>query len=338
MLGACASACYRTVRQELQARISKALPAAGLISTLRWRRGFTAGRELGERLRRAGIPSWDEPHEGVGAAPAVIPEPIEHLVVLLTPDAANSSSLRDQVRGARQQGKSIPVVSWGSAALPRWLTGVLVFDLDGDWDRLVRHLGSPPGSRTRRAAWWCREALPEPLVERPDLLRQIQDAVLAIAQSSAAPVVLYGPGGSGKSVLAAQLGRVDAMRDFFTGGILWASLGPEPDLLGQLKTIHLALTGASLSAATPDEAAQQLAAKLSGRRCLLVIDDIWDARHLEPFGKLGIEGARLLTTRDSLLVTAGPARTQIRVGALSSTEAVAACFYRRARVGAGLGA
>ena len=85
----------------------------------------------------------------------------------------------------------------------------------------------------------------------------------------------------------------------FDDGILWVALGQNPNVLGSLLTVYAALTGERPGFASEEDAAFQLGQKLEDRTCLLVIDDVWDDRHLKPFLRGGKGCARLFTTRNA---------------------------------------
>ncbi|HEY6345986.1 MAG TPA: NB-ARC domain-containing protein [Bryobacteraceae bacterium] len=69
-----------------------------------------------------------------------------------------------------------------------------------------------------------------------------------------------------------------------------------------------------------ETAAHELGQKLEQRTCLLVIDDVWDAAHLQPFLKGGKGCARLFTTRDASIASEAQA---VNVDEMRQSEAVA---------------
>jgi hypothetical protein len=132
-----------------------------------------------------------------------------------------------------------------------------------------------------------------------------------------------GSGGFGKTTLAASLCHDDDVIMACDGGILWVTLGQQPSLLGELGKLYLALTGETRAFYDADDAAIQVFAKLETKRCLLVIDDVWDVDHLKPFLRPAGATTRLLTTR--LVQVAGEAadkESRISVAELTSDESV----------------
>jgi NB-ARC domain len=90
--------------------------------------------------------------------------------------------------------------------------------------------------------------------------------------------------GVGKTTMAAALANDDEVKKAFPGGVLWISLGEKPTLLSALATWGRALgTDELLKAPTLKEATAQLAALLQSRRMLLIVDDVWETEHAEPF-------------------------------------------------------
>lgn len=105
--------------------------------------------------------------------------------------------------------------------------------------------------------------------------------------------------GIGKTAIATVLARDPDINVAFPDGILWASLGPSPNLLSELATWGRALgTDDILRAPTLKDATTLLAALLSKKRMLLIADDIWEAEHIVPFQQArGSDCALLVTTR-----------------------------------------
>jgi len=110
------------------------------------------------------------------------------------------------------------------------------------------------------------------------------------------PTALRGPGGFGKSSLAAALCHDDRLIEAFDDGILWTTLGPAPNLLAEMQKLYGALTGERPGFVDVDDASRELAQRLEGKNCLIVIDDAWSPAHLRPFLFAG-GPKQLVTTR-----------------------------------------
>jgi hypothetical protein len=166
--------------------------------------------------------------------------------------------------------------------------------------------------------------LPAHLIDRRDQYGPLLDCVLGADNGSpvATTVALYGSGGFGKTTLAAQLCHDDDVKATFANGILWATLGFSPSVLEELANLYAALTGERPKFINKDDAARELARQLADRadrRCLLVIDDVWDPSHLTPFQRGDDLCTRLITTR--LVDVALEANERIPVDEMTLDEA-----------------
>lgn len=103
-------------------------------------------------------------------------------------------------------------------------------------------------------------------------------------------VLVHGASGFGKTRLVLEACHDPAMVGRFDGGILWVTLGEQPDVCTVLQDLYARVVGAEPVVAGTDALAQALAAALSAavgsRRCLLVVDDVWRAADLRPFLEL----------------------------------------------------
>lgn len=106
--------------------------------------------------------------------------------------------------------------------------------------------------------------------------------------------------GVGKTALVAALAHDPEMASVFPDGVLWVSLGQNPNLLSELATWGRALGSADLlQVRTLEEASARLRALLRDKRMLLVIDDLWEVQHAIPFMIGGRNCATIITTRVS---------------------------------------
>lgn len=119
-----------------------------------------------------------------------------------------------------------------------------------------------------------------------------------LAPSTQVLTAIRGWPGVGKTTIASAIAHDPELSQAFPDGILWVSLGQEPNLLSEVAAWGRALgTEDLLQARSIDEARAQLAALLRNKRMLLIIDDVWQPEHAVPFTVGGTGCATLLTTR-----------------------------------------
>ena len=120
-------------------------------------------------------------------------------------------------------------------------------------------------------------------------------------------IALEGMGGIGKTVLAQALFKDEAVQKAFPDGRVWITVGREPtyDLDDKLREIVHALGGAI----DPNLSAESLyRTALANKTALIVIDDIWNKSHLDPFVVDSPRSRFLFTTRDASIARAAGAR------------------------------
>jgi hypothetical protein len=167
------------------------------------------------------------------------------------------------------------------------------------------------------------------VVPRPMLMDEVLPCLLDAEGQPRRSVALQGFGGFGKTTLARAICHRVEVRQAFPDGILWATLGESPQLLQALSSLHAALAGEWQNFGSEDDAARALADQLDGKRCLLVIDDVWNPAHLQPFFQGGDGCVRLVTTR--MLDVAVEATEQVLVEEMTVQEAAALLTMRLER-------
>ena len=132
---------------------------------------------------------------------------------------------------------------------------------------------------------------------RETLLADVQrPTVITSAKQTAS---LQGMGGVGKSVIAAAFARTCEARRAFGDGIVWVTLGQQPDVLRAITRLAAALGDETWEYVDLPRARGRLPGLLAARNCLLILDDAWDVAHVEPFANaLGPRCRLLVTTRD----------------------------------------
>jgi DNA-binding SARP family transcriptional activator len=140
--------------------------------------------------------------------------------------------------------------------------------------------------------------LPSLVIGRDKQLQEIKQR-LGIGTEKQHPItVIQGWPGVGKSTIVAKLAHDPEVSAHFPNGILWASFGESPNLLGELHAwVESLIPGESGRARNLDEARAQLTAVLRDRRVLLILDDVWQVEHALPFRVGGQQCALIMTSR-----------------------------------------
>ena len=131
---------------------------------------------------------------------------------------------------------------------------------------------------------------------------------------------IHGQGGIGKTVLAAALARDVEVRRCFPDGVFWVTVGEQGDLVAAQQGLLARLGAADPGVRSAGQAAGLLRQVLAGRRCLLVVDDVWSAAAAVSFKVAGPAGRVLYTTRDPA-VLAGVTGRVVELGVLPQAAA-----------------
>jgi tetratricopeptide (TPR) repeat protein len=145
-----------------------------------------------------------------------------------------------------------------------------VWELEGlpDDRALGRHTPPP---------FMAPPGLPRGLIGRTQLIKALKQRLL----SGPVPprLALHGLPGVGKTSLAVELCHDPDVAARFPDGVLWAGLGPDPDLAVQLHLWEIALgfsAGELSNLSRIEDRAQALSAAIGRRHMLLVLDDVWE--------------------------------------------------------------
>jgi hypothetical protein len=140
--------------------------------------------------------------------------------------------------------------------------------------------------------------LPAHYVRRPREEERLQADLLG---EDAGPGVVvsavFGLGGIGKSTLASAVVQTRAVQERFPDGVLWATLGQNPELQALLGQWIRDLGDHEFRAVDARSASGRLRQLLQERAVLLVVDDAWSSAHAEPFRVGGPRCRTLVTTR-----------------------------------------
>ena len=311
--------------------------------------GEEFAKALREQLELAGFTLWQDRADmegGVGWWKQITNalETVEFLVLVVTAKSINSEMVKKEWRYARQQGVcvypvNVPLASthpdnlldWmrdihlpdtaiSYSSLPRWMRDSHFYDLTKEWSTFINYLNNPCDAV--RVPFMAPD-FEDHHVIRDELLNELKENLLDEHQQNpiALNLVLVGPGGFGKTILATQLCHQNDIQTAFDDGILWLTLGETPDIAGGLTKIYRALTNETPEYVDEEELSFQLASKLKDLDCLIVIDDVFNTAHLRPFLRGGDRCTRLITTRLSVISTDIRAE-QLSVYEMSQDESV----------------
>ncbi len=129
--------------------------------------------------------------------------------------------------------------------------------------------------------------------------------IIAIKQQlrgrgNAALTALNGLPGVGKTALAVILAYDSEIRAYFSDGVLWAGLGPNPNIPGLLSRWGslLGISTTQMATLSDNEAwARTIRMAIGTRKMLLIIDDAWQLEEALTFRVGGQNCAHLVTTR-----------------------------------------
>ena len=225
--------------------------------------------------------------EGAGLYVAARDQHVDWILVKGICDWADGNKARNkqqnQLRAARNAARfTLYVLKQGGFAQPD------------------RHTSSPPSPLPKLRASPLPPR-PKLLIGRDDDLRTLK-ARLRVDGAAAANVqvltAVRGWPGVGKTTIAAAIVYDPELATLFPDGVLWASLGQQPSILSGLTSWGQALGLAQIKDVhSVEEASGLLRAALRDQRCLLIVDDVWEAKHAEAFRVGGQMCAMLMTTR-----------------------------------------
>ncbi len=143
-------------------------------------------------------------------------------------------------------------------------------------------------------------ALPKLFVGREDILTGLKNRLgeLDPTLKTQTTLAIQGWPGIGKTTLASVLAHDTDLRERFPDGILFTSLGEQPNLFAELMNWATVLKLEGLTKIKSDEdLSKRIAAVIRDKRVLLIVDDIWDMQHAVPFSVGGKHCAMIATTR-----------------------------------------
>ncbi|MEH1838428.1 MAG: NB-ARC domain-containing protein, partial [Nostoc sp.] len=154
--------------------------------------------------------------------------------------------------------------------------------------------------------------LPTYFVERPEYSDDLKPRLLNGSSSDSRTLVItaiHGLGSVGKSTLAAALAHNAEIQSRFCDGILWATLGQQPNVLALLSGWVQALEDYSFKPTSVEATSSHLRTLLYDKAVLLVVDDAWNTEDARAFNFGGARCQVLVTTREGHIADALAAST-----------------------------
>ncbi|MEH2216081.1 MAG: NB-ARC domain-containing protein, partial [Nostoc sp.] len=154
--------------------------------------------------------------------------------------------------------------------------------------------------------------LPTYFVERPEYSDDLKTRLLNGSSSDSRTLVItaiHGLGSVGKSTLAAALAHDAEIQSRFCDGILWATLGQQPNVLALLSGWVQALGDYSFKPTSVEATSSHLRTLLYDKAVLLVVDDAWNTEDARAFNFGGARCQVLVTTREGHIADALAANT-----------------------------
>ncbi|WP_292776903.1 NB-ARC domain-containing protein [Nostoc sp. NMS9] len=143
------------------------------------------------------------------------------------------------------------------------------------------------------------QSLPANFVDRPQVTIEIKARLLANTSNAGALLIsaIHGLGGIGKTTLVTALAHDEDIQKRFSGGVLWATLGQEPDILAWLSSWVQALGDNEFRAINIEATSAHLRSLLHDKAVLLVVDDAWKPDKVKPFLIASSQSQLLITSR-----------------------------------------
>ena len=178
------------------------------------------------------------------------------------------------------------------------------------------------GGRPRPGIPFQIPPLPAYYVDRREVRERLKSDLFGTDVAQAGTLVVsavYGLGGIGKSVLAAAIAGEREVQETFPDGVLWVTLGQEPQVLEELGNWIQAVGDRDYKPTTIDGASRHLRSLLFEKQMLLVVDDVWNWSDGEPFQVGGTACRVLVTTREAHI----PGAVKIDLAVMNDDEAIA---------------
>lgn len=284
------------------------------------------GADLAQRLHADlishGVSTWlDQQRLAAGACWSVEIEraldACDVVLALLSEGSYTSEVCRgEQMRGLRRNKCVIPILVENGADRPVYLEAKQYIDFSspGTYDtrfhRLLSDIEHGQGAiispSFTKTSYNTVPPLPLNYVPRDEVVAPLLNAVLADNTTRRLGITgVHGMGGIGKTIAAQALCHNEIVQDAFPDGIVWLTIGNNPENLTSAIRLAAKSLGATLDVSeTFQETKYRTRALMRDKAALIVLDDVWDARHVEHFYAEAPRCRILFTTRDSNIAVA----------------------------------
>ena len=234
---------------------------------------------------------------------------VEHLVLILTPQALKSEWVKKECSYARQEGVQVSLIHGNDidrARLPIWQQRRQLYNFE-EPDSIKRLIQVLISERKELKVHYDSGEIHESYVPRPLLYRDIKNELFnKQGDSIATTVALRGAGGSGKTVIADALCRDEDLRCAFSDGIIRIVVSKNPEnLVALLISVIEKIKGKRPGFTDINLVTEAFANLIDDLYVLLVIDDVWSEHHLRQFlPKTYKNSACLITTRNDICLPA----------------------------------
>jgi hypothetical protein len=288
------------------------------------------GRELAQDLVRdlaaSGLEPWLDDQRLSGGA--IWTKEIEQaldgadVVLALLSRASYVSGIcrAEQLRALRRAKCVIALMAQSGTDVPLHLEAKQYLNFTGatgykqQFEKLLESIGVRDGVFLKseyRYTYVTAPPLPVNFVERPLELAALRNALIADGDvRHVALTALHGMGGIGKTILAQALCADEVTQQAFPDGLIWVSIGKESteSLVTRMREVGKGLKDDLSLYDTAQGSINQYRTALRSKAALIVLDDVWDARDVEPFRADSPRSRLLFTTRDTSIASVVGAR------------------------------
>jgi len=246
----------------------------------------------------------------------------------------------EQLRSLRRDKRVIPLLVQANSDRPLYLEHLNFRDFSeaSQYATMLQTLlGDIKGGETRPlpakhlTTFNNAPPLPPTFVNRPDEFERLRQAIVGDGGNrQIALTALRGMGGSGKSVLAAALCWDEVVQAAFPDGIFWVEIGREArELVPRMAQIAAHLGDDPKLYSTLETSQDNLRNLLRSKAALIVLDDVWDAKMIDPFKANAPRCRILFITRDGTIAQQHDAQ-EIHLGVMTPAESLE---FLRSRAG-----